>query len=134
MLNKKKIQLMTKAARFEKSRTEELKISKFYRTDYLGLAMLRNFLSVTIGYLLLLLLIAVYHSEYLLDNIYVMNIEGLVKIVVIGYLLFLSIYSLITYAVYSIKFVKAKKKLEEYDRVLNIIERMDEKENGGSSV
>ena len=44
MLDEKKIRLMTDLARYENQHgKEELKISRYYRSDYLGLALFRNF-------------------------------------------------------------------------------------------
>lgn len=44
MLNEKRIRLMTKLARYESGEgKEELRIARYYRSDYIGLAMFRNF-------------------------------------------------------------------------------------------
>lgn len=47
MLNKEKVRLMTKLARYEqKEEKRYLKISKYYRSDYIGIALLKNFFCV----------------------------------------------------------------------------------------
>ena len=44
MLDEKKIRLMTELAKYEKKHgKEDLRISRYYRSDYLGLALLRIF-------------------------------------------------------------------------------------------
>ena len=52
MLNKEKVRLMTKLARYEqKEEKRYLKISKYYRSDYIGIALLKNFFASTIAYI-----------------------------------------------------------------------------------
>ena len=52
MLKKEKIRLMTKLARYESGEgKEELRIARYYRSDYIGLALFRNFFLASIGYL-----------------------------------------------------------------------------------
>ena len=43
-----------------------LPVSRYYRSDYIGLALIRNFFLVTIGYILGLAGVAAYFSEYLI--------------------------------------------------------------------
>ena len=50
MLKKEKIRLMTKLARYESGEgKEELRIARYYRSDYIGLALFRNFFLASIG-------------------------------------------------------------------------------------
>ena len=64
MLNEKKIRLMTELARYEEGQgKEEMRIAKYFRSDYLGIALFKNFFLASIGYMVVLLLIAAYFSE-----------------------------------------------------------------------
>ena len=55
MLKEEKIRLMTKLARYESGEgKEELRIARYYRSDYIGLALFRNFFLASIGYLVIL--------------------------------------------------------------------------------
>lgn len=115
MLNEERIRLMTKLARYEqKEGRRNLKISRYYRRDYLGIKLLKNFFTVTIGYCLMLALICGYYVEYLLDNIHKMDLKPLITEVIIGYLLVMVFYMVITYMVYSVKWVQAKKSVKGY--------------------
>ena len=50
MLKEEKIRLMTKLARYESGEgKEELRIARYYRSDYIGLALFRNFFLASIG-------------------------------------------------------------------------------------
>ena len=75
MLNEEKIKIMNKLAMYEQGEGKKyLPVSKYYRSDYIGLAMIKNFFLVTIGYCLVLAGIAAYFGEYLIDNIHKMNL------------------------------------------------------------
>lgn len=51
MLNEEKIKIMNKLAMYEQGEGKKyLPVSKYYRSDYIGLALIKNFFLVTIGY------------------------------------------------------------------------------------
>ena len=67
MLNEEKIKIMNKLAMYEQGEGKKyLPVSRYYRSDYIGLAMIKNFFLVTIGYCLILAGIAAYFAEYLI--------------------------------------------------------------------
>ena len=71
MLNEEKIKIMNKLAMYEQGEGKKyLPVSRYYRSDYIGLAMIKNFFLVTIGYCLILAGIAAYFAEYLIDNVH----------------------------------------------------------------
>ena len=50
MLNNEKISIMTKLALYEqKNAKSEIKYSKYYRSDYLAIKMIKSFVAVTIA-------------------------------------------------------------------------------------
>ena len=52
---------MTKIAMYEQGKGRRyLPVSKYYRSDYIGLALIKNFFLVTIGYALAIAAVAVY--------------------------------------------------------------------------
>ena len=115
MLKKEKIRLMTKLARYESGEgKEELRIARYYRSDYIGLALIKNFFLVTIGYVLIVAAVAVYFGEYLLENIHRMNLVTLGIYLIVGYVIVLAAYSILTYIQYSVKYYQAKKSVREY--------------------
>ena len=74
MLKKEKIRLMTKLARYESGEgKEELRIARYYRSDYIGLALFRNFFLASIGYLVILLLVGAYFAEFLADQLHTLG-------------------------------------------------------------
>ena len=78
MINEEKVKIMTKLAMYEQGKGRKyLPVSRYYRSDYIGLAMIKNFFLVTIGYCLILAGIAAYFAEYLIDNVHKMNLVSL---------------------------------------------------------
>ena len=69
MLNEEKIKIMNKLAMYEQGEGKKyLPVSRYYRSDYIGLAMIKNFFLVTIGYCLILAGIAVLTCIVALEN------------------------------------------------------------------
>ena len=130
MLNVKKIRLMTEMARYEEGKgKEEMRISKYFCSDYLGIALFKNFILASIGYAVVVLLVAAYFSEYLLNNVHKMNLILLGVILVGSYIITITIYSVITYVKYSLKYSRAKRGVEAYDRKLEKLETLYRKED-----
>ena len=75
---------------------------------------------------------AVHFGEYLLENIHKMDLVTLGVYLIIGYVVVLVAYSILTYIQYSVKYYQEKKSVREYySRLteLNKIYARDEKEN-----
>lgn len=110
MLNTEKVKLMTKLAMYENGEGKQyLPVSKYYRTDYIGLALIKNFFLVTLGYGLILLAGLGYFAEYLMENIHKMNLVSLGVRILLGYIAVLVLYSILTYIQYAWRYHKAKK-------------------------
>lgn len=118
---------MTELARYEEGEgKEELRIVKYYRSDYLGIALFKNFILASIGYVVVLLLIASYFSEYLLDNVHKMNLILLAVIMIGGYIITLTLYSVVTYTIYSLRYSRAQRGVKAFDQKLAELEHLYE--------
>lgn len=124
MLDEKKICLMTKLARFE-SRTgkESLRIIRHHRGDYIGMGLLRNFFETTLGYLLVWGVIIAYNMDYLLDNLHKVKIFVVVVEFIVGYLIFLILYSVITWIKSRRQYEQAREEVEQYYNGLEELSR-----------
>ena len=124
MLDEKKICLMTKLARFE-SRTskESLRIIRHHRGDYIGMGLLRNFFETTLGYLLVWGVIIAYNMDYLLDNLHKVKIFVVVVAFIVGYLIFLILYSVITWIKRRRQYEQAREEVEQYYNGLEELSR-----------
>lgn len=129
MINEEKVKVMNKLAMYEKGEGRKyLPVSKYYRSDYIGLALIKNFFLVTIGYVLVLVGVGAYFSEYLLNNIHKMNLIALGTSVLAGYVIALGVFSVLTYIQYSVKYYRAKKSVKGYYAELSKLGRIYERE------
>ena len=134
MLNEEKIKIMNKLAMYEQGEGKKyLPVSRYYRSDYIGLALIKNFFLVTIGYCLILAGIAAYFGEYLVDNIHKMDLVAVGRNAVIGYVVVLVVFSVATYIQYSVKYHKAKKSVKEYYQELTQLNNIYSREEKKSS-
>lgn len=134
MINEEKVKIMTKLAMYEQGKgRKHLPVSKYYRSDYIGLALIKNFFLVTIGYLLAVAAVAVYFGEYLLENIHKMNILALGAYVLIGYVIAVVGYSILTYIQYSVRYYRAKKSVRGYYSQLTELNKIYAREDRRSS-
>ncbi|WP_373214343.1 hypothetical protein [Ruminococcus sp. 5_1_39BFAA] len=135
MINEEKVKIMNRLAMYEKKEGRKyLPVSKYYRSDYIGLAMIKNFFLVTIGYALVLAVVAAYNSEYLMNNIHKMNLISLGIGVLVGYVATLAAYSVLTYIQYTVKYHRAKKSVKKYYGELTKLEKIysrEEKKSAG---
>ena len=134
MLNNQKIKKMHKLALYESGEGKKhLAISNYYRSDYIGLALIKNFFLTTIAYGLLLLIYFGYRSEYLMENIHKMNL-ALMALQIIGlYIIMVVGYSILTYIYCSVKYAKAQKGIQEYYKGLTQMKKAydrEERRNG----
>ena len=79
---------------------------------------------MTIGYGLILAVIAAYNLEYLLDNVHKMDLISLGIVVLAGYIGVLAAYSVLTYIQYAVKYYKAKKSVKQYYAQLTKLEKI----------
>lgn len=129
MINEEKVKIMDKLALYEKKDGRRyLPVSKYYRSDYIGLALIKNFFLVTIGYGLILAVAAAYNLEYLLDNVHKMDLVSLGITVLIGYAVILVLYSILTYIQYTVKYHRAKKSVKQYYSELTKLEKIYNRE------
>ena len=105
MVNEEKVKIMNRLAMYEHGEGRKyLPVSRYYRSDYIGLALIRNFFLVTNGYVLGLAGVAAYFSEYLMDNVNKINLVKVGIYIIVGYLIVLVVYSILTYIQYSVKY------------------------------
>lgn len=133
MINEEKVRLMNQIAMYEEKEGKKyLPVSKYYRSDYVGVALIKNFFLVTIGYMLILLALGGYYGDYLMENIHKMNLVALGTEIVAGYLIVLAAFTVLTYIQYTVKYFLAKKSVKKYYAMLTKLSKMyvqEEKKN-----
>lgn len=134
MLNKERIRQMTALARYEQEDgKKELKISRYYRNDYIGLMLLKNFFLTTIGYFLVIGLWAMWKIDWLMDGMDSMNLWVLLILLAAVYVGMLVVYSLLTVAFSLKKYKKAVRDTKKYTQRLGVLLREYDREKKGVS-
>lgn len=124
MLNEKRIRQMTQLARYEiKEKKKSLAVGKYFRSDYIGISLLKNFFITTFGYFLILGVLAVYHMEWLMEEFDSINLVFLAGCLIGGYVVLLAFYSVVVYAVASAKYAAAKRSRKGYAEKLGELQK-----------
>ena len=119
MLNNDKIRLMTKLALYEqKEGKKSLKVSKYYRSDYVSLGSINSAIVATLAYMMVLACIIFVNIENIFEVITVVDMFELGRIVIISYITYMLVYLVISYIVYRIKYDTKKVEIEKYDNNL----------------
>lgn len=119
MLNEDKIRIMTKLAIYEQGKGKEsIKNNKYYKKDYVGIMMINTALTITMAFLLGLFLWIIYKVDFFVEKIVSINLLNIgIKILVIYGIIFIT-YMLISYVVYSIKYLKMQDMNTKYSEEL----------------
>lgn len=139
MINKRKVRLMARTAMYEKHEgTTDIPKAKYYKKDYVGLQMWKTAIAVTLAYVLILGLAAAYNFEYIVYHLTKMNYTVVIIIGITLYVAMETIFLLIAYFVYSIRYDDAEYGIKIYTSRLQKIFLMNkadkkQKNKGGAS-
>lgn len=115
MLSQERIKLMTKMAAYEENEGKKyMSIGSYFRSDYMGMQVIRSVICGTLAFFLLTGLYVYYHFETMMQDIYKMDLLLLGRRVLFYYVVFIAAYSVITYVVYSFRYSRAKRSLKHY--------------------
>lgn len=137
MLNEEKVKNMTKAAAYESgAEKKNIEIGNYYRTDYLGLQMLKSGIAYTLAFAILFGLWAMGRmSEVMLLFGRAESVKGMIKVLIILFISGLVFYECVVYAYYSIRYDRARKSLKKYHTYLKQIHKFYEvQESEGDSL
>lgn len=129
MLNEERIKLMTKMACYEvEEGRKNIAIGNYFRGDYIGLQVIKSIIGATIAYVIIFAMFILYDFEDFMANIYKMDLLGFAKSVISYYLIFMGGYALISYGVYTYRYIKARKSLKIYYNNLKKLAYMYDRE------
>lgn len=115
MLNEERVVLMTKMASYEAHEGKRcLAIGSYFRSDYIGWQVLKSIISATIAFVVVFAMYIFYDFEVFMMDIYKMDLLEFARSVLSFYLGTVGIYALISYAVYTVRYSRAKKSLRTY--------------------
>lgn len=130
MLNEKKIALMTKMAIYEQGEGKKsLPMSKYYRSDYISLRIINTVIVTTIAFFLIVGLAVLVNVEKLLDELVSMDLMKIGKNILIAYIVVIIFQTAMTYIVYSYRFKKYRKGLNEYNGSLKKLYAINKQES-----
>lgn len=136
MINNEKIRLMTKLTVFEeKTGKDDIKLSQYFKTDYVRYGILRSWVSITVAYAFVLILILIYQSEYVIKEAVTLNYKLIGTYVLWVYIMLCIVYIFISLILYNLKYKKSRKHLVYYDKILKKLRKIydSEDEQGGSA-
>ncbi len=120
MLDPERIVLMTRLASFEKNEEKSNEnIWHFFRGDYIGWEVLKSIVAATIVFGIVMGGYVLYDFEKFMIEIYKMDLLEYAKDILIKYVIFVGVYSAITYIVFAYKYAVARKNLRMYVHNLN---------------
>ncbi len=129
MLNNDKIRLMTKLALYEqKEGKKNIAGGKYYRSDYVSLAMINSAIIATLAYILILGSIVLVNIETVLSVMTSFDMLELGRMVVVAYIIYMLIYLTITYIISRLRYDNIKSELKSYDNNLKELYTIYKKE------
>jgi hypothetical protein len=138
MVNKRKVRLMSRTAMYEKHEgNQDLPKAAFYKSDYVAVKMWCTAIAVTIAYILILCLVVACNFEYAISHLTDINYGLLGLVVGLIYVAIMVVYMLISYFIYSYRFVEAENGIKIYQNWLHkifLMNKEDRKRKGGTSV
>ncbi|SDA62409.1 hypothetical protein SAMN02910368_01638 [Lachnospiraceae bacterium G11] len=115
MVNEERVILMTRMASYEAGEGKKnIKIGDYFRADYLSKQLLKSLIFSTISFVIGLVLYVLYNFDFLLENVYKIDLLALGKKMLTGYIVLVVVYGLITYIVYAFRYRNARKNLKTY--------------------
>jgi uncharacterized integral membrane protein len=119
MINEQRVKLMTRMAIYEKnSGAEDERTNSYFLNDYISGQFLRSFVCVTISFIIIAGVYGIYNFEELMLTVYSLDLKALAIRIIAAYAVFLAGYLIITFLVYSVRYMKMRKRLEQYYRDL----------------
>lgn len=131
MLNHEKVKNMTKAAAYENGPGKKnIEISNYFRTDYMGLQLVKSAIAYTVSFCIMAALWASCVMEELMLEITKAGfLQSVLKVLILMYVSGLILYQIVTYIHFSKKYQKAKSSVSGYSGYLKKIQKIYEKNN-----
>lgn len=123
MANKKRIRLMTRLAIMESHRKKELeKAREYYRSEYIGILMMKNALRLTLAFGLGFLLWACCNMDSIMKKLNTLDVRGMTAGICVAYLLCMTVGLVITYIIAGKRYFQGQKELQQYHIMLERLE------------
>lgn len=111
---------------------EDFPVVRYFRGDFVGLHLLKGFVSGTIAYGMILLMWGLCNVEMLMESIHTMDLKQFAIGILLRYLLCLIIYLAAVFVYAEVKYTRAKKEIKGYNRHLKRLIGSFERDGGES--
>ncbi len=129
MLNNRKIHWMARASIYEKREgKKDLKRNEYFFSDYIRMNALKHFVSVTVAYILILGIYAVYQMETILSMATNLKLGLLLREAVLIYIVLLLVYTGISVILYAWQYQNSRGRVKKYYRMLKLIEKYEQED------
>ena len=129
MLNEERIRLMTKMASYEEGEGKEyMPIKEYYRKDYVGLGMIKTFITSSIAFGILLLCWVLYDMDNITNILSTKDLTEFGTFVLVIYIIFIAVYQVIALGVYNWRYSRAAASIKGYHSVMKKVEKLQERE------
>ena len=124
MLNENKVKMMTKMAIYEKNEGKKmLRTAKFFKGDYVSLAVLKSTIATTFAFIIVALMVVLCNTESIIRQINSMDYVALGKKIIVYYVLALIVYAVISGIYSAYQYDKTRSGIKKYVMRLNKLER-----------
>ncbi len=115
MLNEEKVILMTRLASYEADEGKQnMAVGKYFRSDYIRMQTIKSIVYATLAFVILAALVVLMDLETFMGDIYQMDLIQYAKEVLLWYVVFVVVYGVISFIVYTIRYRRARKHLKVY--------------------
>ena len=115
MLSEERIILMTRLSAFADRRgRQDARMNGYYRSDYIGLNIVKSVISASVVFALILGVYAVYHFDTILQEFYTGKVLSQGMQLLISYVVLTGVYAVISYIVYSYRYKQMRRELKGY--------------------
>lgn len=133
MIHNERVRHMVQLQAFsDRKGKEDFPVIKYFRRDYVGLHLMKGFLSGTVAYGVVLLMWGICNMEMLMENIHTMDLRQFAISLLLRYLLFLIIYLAAVFVYAQTKYTRARKEIKGYNRHLKRLIGSFERDGGES--
>lgn len=128
MINEERVKQLYKVAMYEQ-KEEKLhrQIGKYYRSDFIGKEILKSIFAGTAAYIFMLVLMIVCQWEEYVSMLNKMDVGAMMPVLII-YVLYMAVYLIATYKFYKSRYEENRRRLDEYEEELRVLNQMYERE------
>ena len=124
VLNENKVKMMTRMAIYEKNEGKKmLRTAKFFKGDYVSLAVLKSTIATTFAFIIVVLMVVLCNTESIIRQINSMDYVALGKKIIVYYVLALIVYAVISGIYSAYQYDKTRSGIKKYVMRLNKLER-----------